>query len=84
MKPSPNHNPIPGLLGVLAGLVLTTGAAHAAPFLYNPGDLILAFRLSGNASDLLVNLGSVTNYNSRPAGESVTVTQHRRDQRGGL
>lgn len=52
-----------------------TGVLHAAPFLYAPGDLVLAFRQSGSASDLVVNLGKVTQFNALPPGSSVAITQ---------
>lgn len=67
--------PVPRSVTAAAALVLTSGLASAAPFLYSPGDLLLAFRLAGNASDLIVNLGSATNYQARAQGETVPVTR---------
>lgn len=54
---------------------MLTGILHAAPFLYAPGDLVLAFRQSGSASDLVVNLGKVTQFNALPPGSSIAITQ---------
>ena len=61
MKNSSNLRLIPGLAGAVGGFALFTGALHAAPFLYGSGNLLLAFRQTGNASDYVVNLGSATN-----------------------
>lgn len=59
----------------LLAAVLTTASASALPFLYAPGDLVLALRQTGAADDLVVNLGSITNYNALPPGVTVPVTQ---------
>ena len=74
MKTPPNHRRSSGLARLLGGFALFTGALHAAPFLYSPGDLVLAFRQTGNDSDYVVNLGKATNYNTLPAGTTVAVT----------
>jgi len=63
-----------GLAVVLGGFPLLHGALQAAPFLYSPGDLVLAFRQSGNASDYVVNIGKATNFASLPAGATLVVT----------
>lgn len=73
MKIHSNLSPSPGFVGLLGGFALFTGALQAAPFLYSPGDLVLAFRQAGNASDYVVNLGKATNYNALPAGATVDV-----------
>ncbi len=73
MKSSSNLRGIPGLAGRVGGWALLTGALHSAPFQYSPGDLILAFRQSGNASDYIVNLGKATHYNALPTGATVNV-----------
>ncbi len=58
-----------------AGGVAFLGAvAHAAPFLYSPGDLVLSFRQPGNAFDYVVNLGKATAFTSVAAGTSGPVT----------
>ncbi|MFN0067728.1 MAG: hypothetical protein ACKVYV_08850 [Limisphaerales bacterium] len=57
-----------------AGLLLTAGTASAAPFLYAPGDLVLAFRQSGAAADYVVNVGKATNYSALPPDTSLAVT----------
>jgi hypothetical protein len=73
MKTHTNQRLLPGLARLLGGFALFTGALHAAPFLYSPGDLVLAFRQTGNDSDYVVNLGKATNYNTLPAGTTVPV-----------
>ena len=40
----------PGLATLAGGFALFTGSLQAAPFLYAPGDLVLAFRQIGNAT----------------------------------
>lgn len=67
--------PSRGLTAVVGGYALLTGVLQGAPFLYGPGDLVLAFRQSGSASDLVVNLGKITNYNALAPGASIAVTQ---------
>lgn len=47
---------------------------HAAPFLYQPGDLLLTLRQTGGASDLVVNLGRVAQFEGLPAGTTVALT----------
>ncbi|MFO1511708.1 MAG: hypothetical protein U1F83_02155 [Verrucomicrobiota bacterium] len=74
MKPNQNQKLIRGLAAVVGGFALFTGTVQAAPFLYSPGDLILTFRKTGGASDLVVNLGKATNYNNLPAGTSFAVS----------
>ena len=69
-KTSWTHSAFASALG---GLVLSSGALQAAPFLYGPGDLVLAFRQSGNASDYVVNLGKATNFNAVPVGTTIPV-----------
>ncbi|HAB16938.1 MAG TPA: hypothetical protein PLX89_07010 [Verrucomicrobiota bacterium] len=56
------------------GLLLLASAVHGAPFLYAPGDFILAFRQTGNAQDLVVNAGSVTNFTDLPLDATVPIT----------
>ncbi|MBL9129523.1 MAG: hypothetical protein JNL97_17865 [Verrucomicrobiales bacterium] len=45
----------------------------AAPFLYSPADLVLLVRQTGNASDLVVNLGSVTQFVALPTGTRLSI-----------
>lgn len=71
MKTHTNLRLVSGFAGLLGGFAGLTGALQAAPFLYSPGDLVLAFRQTGNASDYVVNLGKATNYNALAAGTSV-------------
>lgn len=66
---------IPPALAVMAGgSVLFAGGLLAQTFQYAAGDLVLAFRQPGNASEYAVNLGRVTQYNNLPAGTVVPVT----------
>jgi hypothetical protein len=58
----------------VAGFAWFTGATLAAPFLYSPGDLVLAFRQTGAPVDYAVNIGKATNYNNLPGGTTFTVT----------
>jgi hypothetical protein len=51
-------------------LVMASGAL-AAPFRYVNGDLLACFRTEGGESDLVVNLGSVSRFESLPWGTSV-------------
>jgi len=74
MNTHPNLRLAAGLAGLLGGFAGLTSALHAAPFLYSPGDLVLAFRQTGNASDYVVNLGKATDYNALPPGTTVPVT----------
>lgn len=62
------------LAAAVSGVALFTGALQAAPFLYSSGDLVLAFRQTGNASDYAVNIGKATNYNALPEGTTLTIT----------
>lgn len=65
---------IRGLAAVVGGFALFTGVLQAAPFTYSPGDLVLAFRKSGSASDLVVNVGKATNFNHLPQGATIVVS----------
>lgn len=57
----------------IASIGLFATSATAAPFLYQPGDLVLLLRQAGNASDLVVNLGSVTGFAALSPGESIQI-----------
>lgn len=61
------------LAAVVGGFALFIGTAHTAPFIYVPGDLVLAFRQTGNASDYAVNVGKATNFNNLPSGTTLPV-----------
>jgi hypothetical protein len=50
-------------------------SAQAAPFLYTPGDLILTFRQSGNAADLVVNIGTAASLSTLAPGARVELTR---------
>lgn len=69
-----------GCATLLAGFALFTGTLQAAPFLYAPGDLVLAFRQTGNASDYVVNIGKATNFSRLPAGQTVAIANLSVDQ----
>ena len=53
--------------------MLCTGTAPAAPFLYAPGDLVLAFRQAGGAADYVVNIGKAASFSALPSGSSVDI-----------
>lgn len=74
MKPHPPNRSNYGPAAVLASLLLGSGAAVAAPFVYTPPDLLLVVRQTGNAFDLVVNLGKVTQFTAVPPGTSVPIT----------
>jgi hypothetical protein len=74
MKANRNPKLIRSLAAVVGGFALFTGTLRAAPFLYSPGDLVLAVRQSGNAYDYVVNLGKATNYNALPQGTNFVVS----------
>ncbi len=74
MKSNQNLKPIRSVAAVVGGFAWFTGAAFAAPFLYSSGDLVLAFRQTGSASDYAVNIGKATNYNNLPGGSTFAVT----------
>ena len=73
MKANRNPKLIRSLAAVVGGFALFTGTLRAAPFLYSPGDLVLAVRQSGNAYDYVVNLGKATNYNNLPSDTTIAV-----------
>lgn len=52
-------------------LLLIGISAQAAPFRYVNGDLLACFRTEGGESDLVVNLGSVSRFESLPWGTIV-------------
>lgn len=62
-----------GLLAAAGSFMLLAPTLRAGPFAYNDGDVILAFRQPG-APDLVVNLGSATNFDAVPIGSTITVT----------
>lgn len=74
MKTNRNPKLIRSLAAVVGGFALFTGTLSAAPFVYSSGDLVLAFRKTGSASDYAVNLGKATNYNNLPPGTTFVVT----------
>jgi hypothetical protein len=65
---------IRGLTARVGGYALFTGALQAAPFLYAPGDLVLAFRQTGNASDYVVNIGKATNFSALPSDTTLVIS----------
>src|SRR5258706_8258470 len=65
------------LIAIGIGL-LSYQEAHAVPFVFNPeADLFLGFRKVGvfaENNEVVVNLGSVTNYLNVAAGNTITVS----------
>ena len=74
MKSNRNPKLTRRLAAAVGGFALFTGTLRAAPFLYSPGELVLAVRQSGNAYDYVVNLGKATNYNHLPSGTNFVVS----------
>ena len=73
MKSHPTYKFLRGLATLVGGFALFAEAVHAAPFLYSPGDLVLTFRQTGNASDYVVNIGKAATFSVLPAGSSVVI-----------
>jgi hypothetical protein len=73
MKTQQTYTLSRGILAAVGGFALFTSSLHAAPFIYGSGDLVLAFRQTGNATDYAVNIGKATNYNNVPLGTSFAV-----------
>jgi hypothetical protein len=61
----------------LAAALVALGAvpAGAAPFLYTPGELVLTLRQTGNAADLVVNIGTAASLSTLPSGTTVEITR---------
>jgi hypothetical protein len=58
-----------------AGALLSaTAAVRAQTFTYTNGDLVAGFRIIGGASDLVVNLGHVANFESLAPRSVTTIT----------
>jgi len=74
MKANQHFISIRAVAVAVGGFALFTGTLRAAPFLYSSGDLVLTFRKTGGASDLIVNIGKATNYNALSTGASIAVT----------
>lgn len=75
MKPFDSPHRPHVVTATLVALLAGSATLPAAPFLYTPGDLVLLFRQVGNASDLAVNLGSITNFNALPPGTSLPLSR---------
>lgn len=75
MKPFDSPRRLCTVTAAITALVASGTLAPAAPFLYQPTDLVLLFRQPGNASDWVVNLGSVTQFNAKPPGTTVPIPQ---------
>lgn len=74
MKKNLNSRPPRWLSPSLGSLTLLAVAGQAAPFLYAPGDLILTFRQSGNASDYVVNVGKAADFSKLPPGTALDIS----------
>jgi len=74
MKKNLNSRPPRWLSPSLGSLTLLAVAGQAAPFLYAPGDLILTFRQSGNASDYVVNVGKAADFSKLPSGTTLGIS----------
>jgi hypothetical protein len=65
------------------GWALLAPAAQALPFIYKETDLCLGFRKTGNFAgnnEVIVDLGSVTNYVNYAAGSTTTITNYAASQ----
>ena len=71
------------LTTALAAAVLG-GSTAMAQLNYTTGDLILAFGKSGTSTDLLVNLGSIANYQAFPASYSFDLSSILTTTYGGM
>jgi len=56
----------------LSAILLAAVSAHAG-FQYNAQDVLVGFRKSGGASELVVNAGSISNIYSLPVGTKITI-----------
>lgn len=68
---------------VALGLLALELPVRSAPFEYAPGDLLLAFRQSGSASDLIIHAGKAATYSGLPSGQSIVVTNVAAGRLGG-
>lgn len=73
MNLKPKHPRFRRAIALAGGLTLTGLPALAAPFLYAPGDLLLTFRRSGNATDYVVNLGGAGQFSTLAPGSTVNL-----------
>jgi hypothetical protein len=60
------------ITSALAALVICDVAAQAQSFTYNSGDLLAAFRKSGSADDLIVDLGSASTFQNATGSMSIS------------
>lgn len=74
MKTHQKPKRLRGFTAALGGFAWFSGALHGAPFLYTSGDLVLAFRQAGNASDLVVKLGKASQFSTLPVGSTLVVS----------
>jgi hypothetical protein len=74
MKPLQTSKSWRRFSALVGGFALFTGALQAAPFVYTQGDLVLAFRQTGNNRDYIVNIGKATSFNNVPANTTINIT----------
>jgi hypothetical protein len=65
---------------VTACLAFSAVSLRAQTFIFNPQDLVLAFRQSGGASDLVVDIGQASAYYGASGGSSFTIGQYNASQ----
>src|SRR4051794_13851601 len=70
-----NYQTMRRILLSVTGICSIFQSASAAPFVYQPRDLILGFRKSGGSFELEVNLGQASRYYEASAGSTFTVNQ---------
>jgi len=62
------------LTAAMAAAALCETAALAQTFIYNPGDLLVAFGKTGSGSDLIVDLGSASSYQNAAGSASFNIS----------
>jgi len=70
-----NYQTLRRILLSLIGICSIFQAADAAPFIYQPRDLILGFRKDGGSFELEVNVGQASRYYNASAGSTFTISQ---------
>jgi hypothetical protein len=64
------------LLGVVAAVLLSTSQAHCYNFNPTNYDLILGLQQPSGSYEMIVNIGSVSNYLKVPAGSTISITNY--------
>jgi len=70
-----NYQAVQRIVLSLIGISSIFQAADAAPFIYQPRDLILGFRKSGGSFELEVNVGQASRYYNATAGSTFPISE---------